>query len=64
MTVITITFAVTVVMIVDIFDVAFGYWSMMIWLLLILSVALAFIINIYHYSQITTIYVHTTHQVI
>ena len=30
MTVITITFAVTVVMIVDIFDVAFGYWSMMI----------------------------------
>ena len=30
MTVIIITFAVTVVMIVDIVDVAFGYWSMMI----------------------------------
>ena len=67
-TVITIIFAVIVVMIVvfiiNTVDVAFGYWSMMIWLLLILSLTLAFIINIYHYCQRTTIYVHTTHQVI
>ena len=68
-TVITIIFPVIVVMtivafIINTADVAFGYWSMMIWLLLILSLTLSFIINIYYYFQRTTIYVHTTHQVI
>ena len=68
-TVITIIFAVIVVMIIVVFiinivDVAFGYWSMMIWFLLILSLTLSFIINIFYYCQRTPIYVQTTNQVI